>query len=248
VLIGDFSNGNDAVILKDKTALEDIKGQRVNLVQFSVSHYLLARALASINASERDVTVVNTSDADIVAAFKTPDVKALVAWNPQTSEILSLPGAHKVFDSSRIPGEIIDLTVVNTKTLTENPALGKALAGIWYEAMATMKAQTPAGSAARAEMGKASGTDLAGFESQLKTTRMFYDPAEAAAFAKGAELPKTTKLVRDFLFSHGLFGENAKSADIIGIKSGDGSVLGDPAHITLRFEPAYMEAAASGGL
>ena len=48
VIVGDFSNGNDAVILKDKASLADIKGQTVNLVEFSVSHYLLARALESI--------------------------------------------------------------------------------------------------------------------------------------------------------------------------------------------------------
>jgi len=42
LIVGDFSNGNDAVILKGKTALKDIKGQQVNLVELSVSHYLLA--------------------------------------------------------------------------------------------------------------------------------------------------------------------------------------------------------------
>ncbi len=48
VTVGDFSNGNDAVILKEKTDLAAIKDQKVNLVQFSVSHYLLDRALVSI--------------------------------------------------------------------------------------------------------------------------------------------------------------------------------------------------------
>jgi len=69
VIMGDFSNGNDAIVLKDKSKLSDIKGQSVNLVELSVSHYLLARALESAGLSERDVKVVNTSDADIVAAF-----------------------------------------------------------------------------------------------------------------------------------------------------------------------------------
>jgi NitT/TauT family transport system substrate-binding protein len=44
LIVGDFSNGNDAVILKGKSALKDIKGQQVNLVELSVSHYLLARS------------------------------------------------------------------------------------------------------------------------------------------------------------------------------------------------------------
>ncbi len=34
VIVGDFSNGNDAVILKDKDQLKDILGQKVNLVEY----------------------------------------------------------------------------------------------------------------------------------------------------------------------------------------------------------------------
>ena len=37
----------DGVVLKGKTSLKDIKGQKVNLVQLSVSHYLLARGLST---------------------------------------------------------------------------------------------------------------------------------------------------------------------------------------------------------
>ena len=114
VIVGDFSNGNDAVILKDKDKLKDILGQNVNLVEFSVSHYLLARALESIGAQEKDLKVVNTSDADMAAAFKTADVTAVVTWKPIVSTILESPDAKKVFDSSKIPGEIIDLMVVNS--------------------------------------------------------------------------------------------------------------------------------------
>ena len=36
-LIVDYSNGNDGIILKDKTTLADIKGQQVNLVELSVA-------------------------------------------------------------------------------------------------------------------------------------------------------------------------------------------------------------------
>jgi NitT/TauT family transport system substrate-binding protein len=248
VIVGDFSNGNDAVILKDKKTLADIKGQKVNLVQFSVSHYLLARALESIGSSEKNVDVVNTSDADMVAAWSTPDVSSVVTWNPIVAEIMATPMANKVFDSSQIPGEIIDLTVANTETLKDNPDFGKALAGIWYETMATMSADTPEGAAAREAMGKASGTDLAGYEAQLAATRMFYKPAEASSFVKGAEIGATMDHVRTFLFDHGLMGDGAASADVVGIELADGKVLGDKANVKFRFTDAYMAAAAAGSL
>ncbi|WP_337270714.1 putative urea ABC transporter substrate-binding protein [Oryzifoliimicrobium ureilyticus] len=248
VIVGDFSNGNDAVILKNKDKLEDIKGQNVNLVQFSVSHYLLARALESIGLSERDVKVVNTSDADMVAAYKTPDVSAVVTWNPLVSTILEDPSAKKVFDSSKIPGEIIDLMVANSEVLKDNPDFGKALVGIWYDTMKLMVADTDEGRAARTAMGTASGTDLKGFESQMAATKLFDKPADALAFTTSPSLAKTMDLVRQFLFSKGLLGSGAPSADVIGIEMPDGTVLGDKANVKLRFTGTYMKAAADGAL
>ena len=135
LIVGDFSNGNDGIVLKKGKTLAAIKGQKINMVELSVSHYLLARALGTVKLKEKDIKVVNTSDADIVAAFKSSDSTAVITWNPQLMEVKAEPGATLVFDSSKIPGEIIDTLGVNTETLKDNPNLGKALAGIWYETM-----------------------------------------------------------------------------------------------------------------
>ena len=244
LLVGDFSNGNDAVILKGTDKLADIKGQSVNLVELSVSHYLLARALDSIKLSERDINVVNTSDADMIAAYSTPDVTAVVTWNPLVAEIMSMPDAHKVFDSSNIPGEIIDLTVVNTDVLKDNPEFGKALTGAWYEMMALMKRDDAAGKEARAAMGKASGTDLAGYDMQLNSTKMFFRPEEAVYFGQSQQLHRTMDTVRNFLFEHGLLGDAAPSPDVVGIAFPDGKILGDKGNVKFLFDTSFMELAA----
>ena len=248
LVMGDFSNGNDAIILRDKTQLQDIKGQKINIVELSVSHYMLARALETIGLSEKDVTLVNTSDADMVSAWATPDVTAMVTWNPMVAEILAQPGAHSVFTSRQIPGEIMDTMAVNTATLKDNPAFGKALIGAWYEVLALMRSGTPEGTAALEEMAKASGTDLAGYKAQLDATAMFYTAAEAAAFINGQANIKTMDLVRNFLFDHGILGTNAASVDVVGIAFPDGTVLGNKDNVKLRFDAAFTEMAASGGL
>ena len=248
VIVGDFSAGNDAVILKDGAALADIKGRSVNLVEFSVSHYLLARALDSVGMSEQDVSVINTADPDMVGAFQTPDVTAMVTWNPMVAEIKALPGATSVFDSSQIPGEIIDLMVANTQVLADNPDFGKALAGIWYETASLMVSDTPEGAAARAAMGAASGTDQAGFEAQMAATKLFDKPADAVTFVTSPDLGVTMDKVRTFLFDKGLLGSGAASADVIGIELPGGVVLGDAANIKLRFSDIYMKMAADGAL
>ncbi len=164
IIMGDFSNGNDGIVLKNAKALGDIKGRKINIVELSVSHYLLARGLASIRLREKDIKTINTSDADIVAAFKSPDSTAVVTWNPQLMEVKAEPKATLVFDSSKIPGEIQDLMGINTDTLKDNPNLGKALVGIWYETIALLQDQGDKGKAAREAMAKASGTDLAQIE------------------------------------------------------------------------------------
>jgi NitT/TauT family transport system substrate-binding protein len=247
VIMGDYSNGNDGVVLKKGKSLADIKGQTINLVELSVSHYLLARGLSTAKLSERDIKTVNTSDADIVAASKSPDTTAIVTWNPQLLEVKAEPGATLVFDSSKIPGEIEDLMVVNTGTLKDNPELGKALVGIWYETISLMKDPGEKGKAAREAMAKLSGTDLAGFESQLKTTRMYYEPKEGAGFMTGGDLPRIMDLVRGFCFEHNLLGENVKSKDAIGIQTPT-SILGSDKNVKLRFDPSYMKQAAEGKL
>jgi NitT/TauT family transport system substrate-binding protein len=248
VMIGDYSNGNDGIVLKNGATMADIKGRSVNLVENSVSHYLLARGLESAGLKMTDVKVVNTSDADIVAAFSAPETKAVVPWNPQLSEIKKLPGAHEVFDSSKIPGEILDTLVISTDVAKANPNLVKALTGIWYETTQLMYQQDAAGKAAREAMAKLSGTDLAGYEAQLKTTYLYHDPKAALAATLSPDLIAANDKVRKFSFQIGLFGQGAKSVDDIGIEFPGGKILGDPKNVKLRFDPTYVQAAADGKL
>ena len=246
LIIGDFSNGNDGIVLKGaETTLADIKGQNINLVELSVSHYLLARALDTVGLTEKDVKVVNTSDADLVAVFGSEDVTSTVTWNPLLSEITSMPNANKVFDSSQIPGEIIDLMIVNTETLADNPKFGKALVGAWYEIMSVMSAGDEV---ALTSMAVASGTDLAGYKDQLAATKMFYAPKDAVIFTESEVLPETMKSVSQFSFDHGILGDGAMDANFIGIEYPNGVVTGDKDNIKLRFVADFMKMAAEGEL
>jgi len=247
LIVGDFSNGNDGIVLKGSNNLADLKGQNVNLVELSVSHYLLARALETVGLSERDLTVVNTSDADLVSAYASSDVTAVATWNPLLSEISAMPDSHKVFDSSQIPGEVVDLMIVNTETLEANPAFGKALTGAWYEIMEHLSAEDETGIEAREYLAEASGTDLAGFDAQLASTHMFYKPDDAVAFVNSPTVKETMQKVAEFSFQYGLLGEGAPDAGFIGIETPSG-VYGNEDNIKLRFIPDYMAMAAEGKL
>jgi NitT/TauT family transport system substrate-binding protein len=184
----------------------------------------------------------------VVAAFSTPASTAVVTWKPQLSAILAMPDAQLVFDSSKIPGEILDLMVVNTTTLSANPKLGKALVGAWYETLAVMLKNDAAAKAAQTAMAKASGTDFAGYGSQLATTRLFGTPADAYQFVMGDSIIKNMDLVRRFSFDHGILGQGAGSVDAVGIQFPAGKFLGDARNAKMRFDPTYMKMAMDGTL
>jgi NitT/TauT family transport system substrate-binding protein len=196
LVIGDFSNGNDGIVLTNGTTVKDLKGRKVRIVELSVSHYLLTRALDMNGLTERDMTLANTSDADIAGLFiaeAEKDPKAAVCtWNPPLMQVRNVKNATMVFDSSNIPGEIIDCLVVRTDAPDK---LKKALTGAWYEAMEIMSGHTKEGKNAVDTMAKSAGGTLAEFKAQLRTTHMFYLPKDAASFAAGDQLKETMEYV-----------------------------------------------------
>ncbi len=249
IIIGDYSNGNDALLVRDNLKVKDLNGKEILLVELSVSHYLLARCLESNGMKESEVQIINTSDSDIGPVFLSDkSKKAVITWNPIVMQIEQAPGIGKIFTSSDIPGEIIDMMVVSTDVIKKSPELGKALTGAWYEIMAIMSKRGTESDKALGEMAKAAGCSLTEYKAQLKTTAMFYTAQNAVEFTESQELRKKMDFVRQFCFKHSLLGENAGSVDVVGIQYPDGTVQGDPKKVTFRFDTTYMKMSAEGKL
>src|SRR6266851_3373802 len=71
VIIGDYSNGNDALLVRNGLQLKDLPGKKLLLVQKTVSEYLFDRAMSMNGLRDRikQVRLINTSDSDIATAF-----------------------------------------------------------------------------------------------------------------------------------------------------------------------------------
>src|SRR5271156_958689 len=145
MIVGDYSNGNDAVLVRHNLTLAQIPGKRVLLVEKTVSQYLFERSMAlnNLNGELKRVKYVNTSDSDIAGAFLSDTSQdVVVTWKPLVSQILKGKGITKIFDSSKIPGEILDLMVVRSDVLNRPDGSGKrfakAITGAWYELTAQM--------------------------------------------------------------------------------------------------------------
>jgi len=253
VIVGDYSNGNDAVLARNNLTLAQLPGKPILLVQKTVSEYLLERAMVlnGLDSQLPHLKLLNTSDSDIVGAFlgdKSNHVA--VTWKPLVSEILAQDGGVKsLFDSSRIPEEILDLLVVRTDVLKRPDGSGlkfaKAIAGAWYETVAQIaaaNAQAISGSAA------ASGDSVASYKEQLRTTYLYSTPQAAAQFAQGKDLQQKMDLVRQFCFRHALLGQNVGSVDDVAILYPDGMIQGKKDRVRLRVDATYMQLAAQGKL
>ena len=142
-----------------------------------------------------------------------------------------------MFTSHQLPAEILDMMVVNTDTLADNPDFGRALVGAWYEVMDKVAAGDED---ALGQMAEAAGTDLRGYKNQLAATHLYTDPAEAASLMQGQGLLTTMQRVAEFSYQHGLLGEMAPNASFIGIETPQG-VYGDESNIRLRFDPTYTQ-------
>jgi NitT/TauT family transport system substrate-binding protein len=250
IIIGDYSNGNDALLVRNNLQLKDLAGKKMLLVEKTVSEYLFDRAMTmnGLRDQIKRVRAINTSDADIAGAFiGDTSASAVVTWKPLVSQLLKQKGVTSLFDSSKIPGEILDLTVVRTDVLARADGSGqrfaKAVTGAWYEMLGQMSNDN-----VLAGIAEGSQDTLASYKEQLTTTKMFYMPQSAVDFGASPELKQKMALVRQFCFDHGLLGSNTKSVDDVAIRYPDNSVQGKPDRIRLVFDISYMQAAAQGKL
>src|SRR5947199_1697923 len=143
ILMGDYSNGNDALLVRGGLQLKDLPGKKMLLVEKTVSEYLFDRAMTinGLRDQIKRVRMINTSDSDIATAFiGDASASAVVTWKPMVSQLAKQKGVTSLFNSSQIPGEILDLTVVRTDVLAkpEGQKFAKALTGAWFEMLGQM--------------------------------------------------------------------------------------------------------------
>jgi NitT/TauT family transport system substrate-binding protein len=253
VIVGDYSNGNDQVLARNNLTLAQLPGKPILLVQKTVSEYLLERAMVlnGLDGQLSRLKLLNTSDSDIVGAYLgDKSNQVAVTWKPLVSEILDQDrGVKSLFDSSRIPEEILDLLVVRTEVLKRPDGSGlkfaRAIAGAWYETVAQLAA---ANAQAISESAAASGDSVASYKEQLRTTYLYSTPQAAAQFADSGDLKQKMDLVRQFCFRHGLLGQNVQSVDDVAILYPDGAIQGRKDRVRLRVDATYMQLAAQGKL
>jgi NitT/TauT family transport system substrate-binding protein len=143
VLVNDNSAGNDALMVGPKIkSFADLKGKSIALEQYSISHFVLATALAKNNININDVKIVNLSAGDAAAAFMAGRVDATVVWNPWVSKIESSGKGRALFTSKDMPGLVPDLLVAHSKALSDKTKRADLVGMIraWFDTEAFIRA------------------------------------------------------------------------------------------------------------
>ena len=135
ILIMDISNGADAIVAhKDITDFNALRGKTIGVEKSAVGAYLLSRALEMAHLSAQDVHTQPIEFGEHENAFLSGQVDAVVTFEPVRSHLLK-QGAHSVFDSSRIGGEIVDVLVVRSAYLQRYPRKIQSLVSAWFKAL-----------------------------------------------------------------------------------------------------------------
>lgn len=135
VLVMDDSNGGDAVLARPGIrSLADLRGRRVGVEVNAVETYTLTRALQQAGLELKDVVVVQLPNEKHISAFQSGEIDAVVTFEPVRSRLLAL-GAVDIFNSKQIPGEIVDVLVVQRAYVQAHPERIAGLRRIWFEAL-----------------------------------------------------------------------------------------------------------------
>ncbi|MDQ7048571.1 MAG: ABC transporter substrate-binding protein [Enterobacterales bacterium] len=115
ILVIDYSNGGDALLAKQPiNSIQQLKGKNIAVEYTAVGAIILDRALKSVSIEISDVNIIGCTLERHIACFEKND--ALVTFEPVRTQLLS-QGAVSLFDSSKIPGKIIDVLVVDKKSI-----------------------------------------------------------------------------------------------------------------------------------
>ncbi|MEY4751860.1 MAG: hypothetical protein RIQ60_4074 [Pseudomonadota bacterium] len=109
VSVIDESSGADAVLVKPHVAgLNGLRGRVLAVENSATGAVMLDAALAAGGLSVSDVTIRHASIDVHEQLYKSREVDAVVTYEPVRSRLLAR-GAREVFDSSKVPGRIIDV-------------------------------------------------------------------------------------------------------------------------------------------
>lgn len=233
------SHGADALIVpRTITDVKQLKGKKVYGLAQTVSEYCFVRNLEELGENPADYTFTNMDPGAAAVAMqqKQAGIDAIVVWNPFVLETLNRRSdTHVLFDSTKIPGEIIDMVVASGASLARRG--GKEFAGAlieaFYELNKRMENPETRDDTLIALGEKFSNLDLESMKKVVEQTRFYNTPEAGKGVLSGPELPRIMEKVVGFCVKSGIVPQ-APALAYGPAESG--------AKAALRFDASYIDA------
>lgn len=164
ILMTDFSNGSDVILArKDITDIAGLKGKKIGVEAESLSVFVIARALEQAGLSLDDVHMESMSQLNMPEALLAGEIDALHTYPPYSTELMKhSEKVSKIFDSTQIPGEIVDIVSVDPDIADHRIDDMRAIRRAWDKAVAFASAHPEEANKIMAEVEGITPEDFAG--------------------------------------------------------------------------------------
>ncbi|WP_353571053.1 ABC transporter substrate-binding protein [Candidatus Albibeggiatoa sp. nov. BB20] len=205
ILVMGYSNGNETLLVNGDAEHFDLRDKEIALSQNTSRHYLLERYMIKNQIDFDRVNIQNTRDIDIPTMFVSGEVYGVVAGNPNSAKLINEQQAQLMFDSRRIPNEIMYLLVARREVLQENPQFSQALLSAWFSVVERLQGSRK-GSTIRA-MSQLASIEPEDFANQLSSVELNDTPIKSLSAIRNDRLMRQAmRHIRYFAERHELIG------------------------------------------
>jgi NitT/TauT family transport system substrate-binding protein len=139
ILVLDISEGADVIMARPELKnIQGLVGARVAVESTAVGAYTLSRALEIHNIDINQISLVNVENSSHKDAYTNNTADAVVTYEPVRTQLLN-EGAIEIFNSTAIPGEIVDVLVVHKDVIDSHADELLDISQGWFKALAQMK-------------------------------------------------------------------------------------------------------------
>jgi len=133
VLVLNESLGGDQVMSLTFNHLRDLSDKKIGVATSGFGPFVLEKALQSVDLSIDDVSIVPMLVSEMPQELSIGNVDAVVIYPPNSEKARSF-GAKTIFDSSKIPGQILDVLAVSPTVYASRKKDVTEIISGWFKA------------------------------------------------------------------------------------------------------------------
>ena len=237
------SHGADALIVRgDITTLEQLRGKRVYGLSKSVSEFMFGRnvELQGGNLADYDFTNMDPGAAALAMQQGQDGIDAIVVWNPYLLQTLNKQkDARVLFDSTTIPGEIIDMVVMARDSLHRDGGdrAAQAVCETFYRLNERLNNPSTRDDTLVALGEKFANLTIKQMRKAVRQTRFYGTPQAGLQVFTGPELPEIMEKITGFCAKTDMLPVGKRPKITYGARRQHAT-----AEDNLRFDPSFMKA------